>query len=85
MITVAKTLRNSKPEKLKQLLFSSIVVLKVLVLSHIDDKYGIDVDETESMIRYTIQGKYAIKIKLGSSVVKKTLHIGMCAQKTISV
>jgi hypothetical protein len=44
MITVAKTLGIAN-WKVKTTTFSSIVVLKELV-PHIDDKYGIDVDET---------------------------------------
>jgi hypothetical protein len=68
--------------------FSSIVVLKVLVL-HIDDKYGIDVDETHrvnDLLDLQYKQKYAIKIsKSDHPLEEDPLHIGYVKIKTVSV
>jgi hypothetical protein len=48
-------------------------------LSHVDDKYGVDVDDVyqiEDMLSAELKSKYKIKITVSTEVIEDKLHLG---------
>jgi hypothetical protein len=88
MITVAKTL-GIATRKVKTTTFFKHCGFEGAGASHIDDKYGIDVDETHrvnDLLDLQYKQKYAIKIsKSDHPLEEDPLHIGYVKIKTVSV
>jgi hypothetical protein len=88
MVTVAKTL-GIATRKVKTTTFFKHCGFEGAGASHIDDKYGIDVDETHrvnDLLDLLYKEKYALKIsKSDQPLEEDPLHIGYVKIKTISV
>jgi hypothetical protein len=88
MVTVAKTL-GAATRKVKSTTFFKHCGFEGAGASHIDDKYGIDVDETHrvnDILDQQYKEKYSLKItKSDMSLEEDQLHIGYVKVKTISV
>lgn len=88
MVTVAKTL-GIATRKVKTTTFFKHCGFEGAGASHIDDKYGIDVDETHrvnDLLDLLYKEKYALKISKSEQPLEEDpLHIGYVKIKTISV
>lgn len=88
MLTVAKTL-GIATRKVKTTTFFKHCGFEGAGASHIDDKYGIDVDETHrvnDLLDLQYKEKYSLQIsKSDQPLEEDELHIGYVKIKTISV
>lgn len=88
MVTVAKNL-GIATRKVKTTTFFKHCGFEGAGASHIDDKYGIDVDETHrvnDLLDLLYKEKYALKISKSEQPLEEDpLHIGYVKIKTISV
>jgi hypothetical protein len=88
MVTVAKTL-GIATRKVKTTTFFKHCGFEGAGASHIDDKYGIDVDETHKVndiLDLQYKDQYSLKItKSDLNLIEDELHIGYVKIKTISI
>ncbi|MBC5841157.1 DUF1543 domain-containing protein [Flavobacterium sp. F-380] len=88
MVTVSKTL-GAATRKVKSTTFFKHCGFEGAGASHIDDKYGIDVDETHrvnDILDSQYKDQYGLKItKSNQPLEEDELHIGYVKIKTISV
>lgn len=88
MLTVAKTL-SIATRKVKTTTFFKHCGFEGPGASHIDDKYGIDVDETHrvnDILNLQYKDQYNVHITMSAELLKEDeLHIGYVKIKTIAV
>jgi hypothetical protein len=88
MVTVAKTL-GIATRKVKTTTFFKHCGFEGAGASHIDDKYGVDIDETHrvnDILEQQYKDQYSLKITKSDQILEEDeLHIGYVKIKTIAV